>query len=104
MIRSCYIFYTITISRFASCLALDHISALYPNADTPFEDAVDVVNRLLPYHVFQHPNKDLDTIAKGDKGKRKATNQDLVDEITGMSLWQSLTSLVLIMRKKQNLH
>jgi len=32
--------------------------------------------------VFQHPNKDLDTIAKGDKGKRKAINQVLVDEIT----------------------
>lgn len=94
MIR-CYVFYIIIISRFASCLALDQISALYPNADTPFEDAADVVNRLLPYHVFQHPSKDLDTIERDNKGKSKATNQDLADEIAGTSPYPLCTILIL---------
>jgi len=71
--------------RFATNLALDQLSALYPNTDTSFEDAVDVVNRLLPYHIFQHPRDDLDAVVIGTihKGKGKATDSDLADEIEG---------------------
>jgi hypothetical protein len=71
--------------RFATNLALDQLSALYPNTDTSFEDAVDVVNRLLPYHIFQHPWDDLDAVVRGTihKGKGKATDSDLADEIEG---------------------
>lgn len=57
---------------------------LYPDVDTPFEDQVDVVNRLLPYHIFQYPKHDLD-IARGTKGKAKATEIDyLKEEIAGI--------------------
>lgn len=60
-------------------LSADHLMALFPDVDTPFEDAVDVVNRLLPYHVFQHPQIDLDAM-RGIKGKAKATEADLLKE------------------------
>jgi len=74
-----------TLRRFACSLALDHVSVLYPDVDTPFVDAVDVVHRLLPYHVFQHPKEDLDALVTGGtfKGKGKATNHYLHDEIKG---------------------
>jgi len=64
-------------------LALDQHSALYPNTDVPFEDAVDVVKRLLPYHIFQHPQQDCDVVTEGKihKGKGKATDHDLAKEV-----------------------
>ncbi|KAJ7783245.1 hypothetical protein B0H16DRAFT_1496076 [Mycena metata] len=56
-----------TAARVTARLAQDHSAVLNPDTDTPFSDATDVVNRLLPYHVFQQPREDLDR-----KGKRKA--------------------------------
>lgn len=50
------------------------MSALLPDTDSPFETVEDAVNRLLPYHVFQHPKEDT------GKGKRKATEEDLLKE------------------------
>ena len=55
------------------------MAALYPNVEAPFENPFDVVNRLLPYHVFQYPKK-------GFKGKAKArvdNINDSLNEITG---------------------
>lgn len=64
-------------------LASDHIQAMYPDVDSPFENEIDVVDRLLPYHIFQHPMHDLDS-ARGLKGKAKATEVDLLrEEIRG---------------------
>jgi len=60
--------------RIASCLASDHIAAILPDVDTPFRNVEDVIGRLLPYHVFQHPQEDI------RKGKRKATAEDLLKE------------------------
>ncbi|THH07231.1 hypothetical protein EW145_g3528 [Phellinidium pouzarii] len=60
-------------------LTMDQITALYPDADTPFEDEVDVIKRLLPYHIYQHPQHDLDEV-RGLKGKSKATEVDLLRE------------------------
>jgi hypothetical protein len=66
-------------------LATDHILALYPDADTPFVDEIDVVNRLLPYHVFQYPKDDLKAMMPNGKGKAKATPEDeLREELRGM--------------------
>ena len=59
----------------------------FPDTDTPFVDATDVVRRLLPYHIFQHPLDDLNgvTVDPSGKGKAKATGQDLLrEEIAGM--------------------
>ena len=57
---------------------------LYPDVDTPFENEFDVVNRLLPYHVYQHPKEDLDRIRHG-KGKERATAEDVLrEEIEGV--------------------
>lgn len=71
-------------------LAEDHHAALFPDVDEPFVDQVDVVKRLLPYHVFQLPHEDLDVpvqnrnLHQSHKGKRKATEEDLLrEEIAG---------------------
>lgn len=67
--------------RVASRLTTDHISALFPDVDSPFRDIEDVVDRLLPYHVFQHPGEDL---LKAGKGKRKATETEILrSEVAG---------------------
>ena len=70
-------------ARIAQQIAADQTAALQPDTETPFVDAADAVTRLLPYHVFQHPAEDLQTIT-GNKGKRKATEEDLLrEEIAG---------------------
>ncbi|KAH9017054.1 hypothetical protein EDB85DRAFT_2017500 [Lactarius pseudohatsudake] len=62
-------------SRVAAHLTTDHVSVLFPDINTPFQDAGDVVDRLLPYHVFQHPREDL---LKANKGKRRATETEIL--------------------------
>jgi hypothetical protein len=70
--------------RVASRLTTDHISALFPDVDSPFRGIEDVVDRLLPYHVFQHPREDL---LKVGKGKQKATETDILrSELEGASV------------------
>ncbi|RXW25624.1 hypothetical protein EST38_g267 [Candolleomyces aberdarensis] len=69
-----------TAARFASRLAQDQAAVLNPDVDTPFQDQLDVVNRLLPYHIFQQPKEDLDSVIYG-KGKGKAVDYDLGTEI-----------------------
>ncbi|RPD74198.1 hypothetical protein L226DRAFT_464222 [Lentinus tigrinus ALCF2SS1-7] len=75
-----------TATRVAARLAEDQRAALYPDVDNPFIDELDVVNRLLPYHVFQQPKEDLETLIQygtplpSRKGKRKATEEDLLRE------------------------
>ena len=71
-------------------LAEDHRAVLSPNVDEPFVDELDVVRRLLPYHVFQLPREDLEgllqngSVLPSRKGKRKATEEDLLrEEIAG---------------------
>ncbi|KZT11024.1 TPR-like protein [Laetiporus sulphureus 93-53] len=71
--------------RVASSLAADQMAVLYPDVDAPFSDAADAVRRLLPYHVFHHPKEDLEAFMKRpiftpQKGKRKATEEDLLRE------------------------
>ncbi|KAJ7462372.1 hypothetical protein B0H11DRAFT_1735387, partial [Mycena galericulata] len=56
---------TRTAARVAARLALDHAAVLSPDTETPFSDCIDVVNRLLPYHVFHQPREDLDRKGKG---------------------------------------
>ena len=51
--------------------------------DTPFADEIDVVNRLLPYHVFQQPREDLEGLIS-KKGKEKAVDQEWRDEFEGL--------------------
>ncbi|KAH9171997.1 hypothetical protein EDB89DRAFT_1968482 [Lactarius sanguifluus] len=62
-------------SRVATHLTTDHVSVLFPDINTPFQDVGDVVDRLLPYHVFQHPREDL---LKANKGKRRATETEIL--------------------------
>ncbi|KAF8210341.1 hypothetical protein K438DRAFT_1959622 [Mycena galopus ATCC 62051] len=65
----------------AARLAQDRALALTPDTETPFSDTLDVVNRLLPYHVFQQPKEDLDR-----KGKRKADDLEAEIEETKFAL------------------
>ena len=79
------------IHRIAAKVAEDQRAALFPDVDDPFVDEVDVVRRLLPFHVFQQPKEDLDALLQcgghpSRKGKRKATEEELLrEEIAGMS-------------------
>lgn len=71
-----------TTEGFASCLAADHAAVLNPDVDSPFVDAVDVVHRLLPYHVLQQPQEDLRIIAERRRAKGKGKAHDVIrDEI-----------------------
>ncbi|KAJ6593965.1 hypothetical protein B0H19DRAFT_1093070 [Mycena capillaripes] len=70
-----------TAARVASRLASDHAAVINPDTETPFSDSIDVVNRLLPYHVFQQPKEDLDR-----KGKRKADDLEAEIEETKFAL------------------
>lgn len=48
-----------TQARLRAQLQRDHERTLRPDTTTPFRDADDVVARLLPYHVWQLPERDL---------------------------------------------
>lgn len=77
------------LCRVAQRIAEDQMAVLQPDVETPFADAADVVRRLLPYHIFQHPAEDLHTLS-GRKGKRKATEEDLLrEEIAGSHTLQT---------------
>lgn len=57
---------------------------LNPDVDSPFVDAVDVVHRLLPYHVLQQPQEDLRIITERRRAKGKGKAYDVIrDEIEG---------------------
>ncbi|KAL0956552.1 hypothetical protein HGRIS_002689 [Hohenbuehelia grisea] len=64
-------------TSFKARIAADHAAVLQPDVDTPFTDAADVVKRLLPYHVYQQPQDDLEWLLNGGKGKRKATELEM---------------------------
>ncbi|KAJ7647250.1 hypothetical protein FB45DRAFT_821964 [Roridomyces roridus] len=61
-----------TAARVVTRLAQDHAAVLNPDTETPFTDCLDVVNRLLPYHVFLQPRDDLDRKGKGKAEELKA--------------------------------
>ena len=68
--------------RLHTRLVNDQSMALHPDVDSPFVDQLDVIRRLLPYHLFQHPKEDLDAVTTG-KGKEKAVEHDWREEIRG---------------------
>jgi hypothetical protein len=85
-------------------LTSDHISVLFPDVDTPFRDIDDVIDRLLPYHVFQHPKEDLLKVAKG---KGKATETEILqNELAGASFffWLKIPLLRSQLTQKPSLH
>lgn len=58
-----------------------------PDVDSPFVDAVDVVHRLLPYHVLQQPQEDLRTATDRRRAKGKGKAHDAIrDEIEGRKI------------------
>lgn len=86
-------------ARVASRLALDQPAVLNPDVDTPFTDHLDVVNRLLPYHVFQQPKEDLEYLLSGKgKGKGKGRQLDLQEEV------QETTFALECYRRRQAIH
>ncbi|EPQ57252.1 hypothetical protein GLOTRDRAFT_137623 [Gloeophyllum trabeum ATCC 11539] len=72
-----------TSAKITSSLAGDHLVTLFPDVDNPFVDGDDVVKRLLPYHVYQQPQEDLQYVMKAarwSKGKSKATEVSALRE------------------------
>jgi hypothetical protein len=69
--------------RFKERLTQDRAAVLQPDVDSSFVDELDVINRLLPYHIFQQPKDDLKrSISEIGKGKEKAD----CEEISGMKI------------------
>ncbi|KDR75844.1 hypothetical protein GALMADRAFT_248572 [Galerina marginata CBS 339.88] len=71
---------TQTINRVQSRLAQDQSMISHPDVDSPFIDEVDVMNRLLPFHLLQQPKEDLEMVVFG-KGKEKARDLGWKEEI-----------------------
>ncbi|KAI0036953.1 hypothetical protein K488DRAFT_81694 [Vararia minispora EC-137] len=61
-------------TRAIELLTADQAAAVSPDVDTAFSSVEDAVKRLLPYHIFQLPDKG------SGKGKRKATEVELIRE------------------------
>ncbi|KAJ2821951.1 hypothetical protein IWW50_004426 [Coemansia erecta] len=47
--------------RFGQALAMDHKMVQAPDWQTPFSGTRDMIQRLLPFHVFQYPDSAIDT-------------------------------------------
>ncbi|KAH7097045.1 hypothetical protein BKA62DRAFT_818767 [Auriculariales sp. MPI-PUGE-AT-0066] len=58
--------HTDTTKRVAAALAADQSLALYPDLDTPFQSETDKVHRLLPFHIFQQSQRDIDRVLNYD--------------------------------------
>ncbi|GFZ47141.1 hypothetical protein JCM24511_04884 [Saitozyma sp. JCM 24511] len=70
-------------------LAMDQQSTLYPPAPSPFTSYGDVVDRLLPYHIWQIHDEELDLDRGDEKAKHKERMEtheaaDLVRRIVGV--------------------
>lgn len=55
--------------RLQLALAMDQEATLYPPPPTAFSSYEDAVQRLLPYHVWQVYDEELDTWEKADVAK-----------------------------------
>ncbi|KAG7098616.1 hypothetical protein E1B28_000538 [Marasmius oreades] len=75
-----------TAARFVSRLAEDHAAALNPDVDSPFIDTVDIVKRLLPYHIYLNPKEDLKPLIFDRKGKSRADQLRKENEETKFAL------------------
>lgn len=56
--------------RYQLSLALDQSFTLYPPAPTKFTSFKDVVDRLLPYHIWQIHDEELACFNRGEKRER----------------------------------
>ncbi|KAJ2670916.1 hypothetical protein GGI25_005668 [Coemansia spiralis] len=50
--------------RFREALAMDHQMVQDPDWQTPFSGTRDIIQRLLPFHVFQYPDTAIDFVAE----------------------------------------
>ncbi len=62
--------------RFKERLTQDQAAVLQADVDSSFVDELDVINRLLPYHIFQQPKDDLMRLISG-KGKEKEDCEEI---------------------------
>ena len=48
------------IDRIYDSILSDHKAVTEPDYKTPFKSKQDVIDRLLPYHIYQYPKVDMD--------------------------------------------
>lgn len=70
------------LTRLNSRLAHDQRLISHPDVDSQFVDETDVIERLLPYHIFQQPKEDLGSTISG-KATANPAEVDLKEEIRG---------------------
>jgi hypothetical protein len=64
-----------TTIGFHLALAQDQVSTLYPDPPTAFESYEDVVQRLVPYHIWQTCDEELE----GQEGESEEKRKEKVD-------------------------
>ncbi|WVO15335.1 hypothetical protein L204_102991 [Cryptococcus depauperatus] len=65
-------------------LLLDQEATLYPPPPTRFQSFEDAVQRLLPYHIWQTYDDELDSWDKADVAKETEDAKDMIDRIKSL--------------------
>ena len=64
-----------TTTAYHYALAQDQLSTLYPDPPTAFQSYDDMVGRLVPYHIWQTCDEELEGYVGEDENKRKAREE-----------------------------
>ncbi|KAJ2036091.1 hypothetical protein GGH92_002697 [Coemansia sp. RSA 2673] len=71
--------------RFREALAMDHQLVQAPDWRTPFNGPRDVVQRLLPYHVFQYSDSAIESGIKNEEDKAEKSAVGLTQRLQALS-------------------
>lgn len=72
--------------KFQDALAMDHKMVQSPNWRQPFGDTRDVIQRLLPFHVFQYPDRAIEQgMEQAERGLERST-ASLTQRLQSLSL------------------
>ncbi|KAJ2888025.1 hypothetical protein IWW38_005015, partial [Coemansia aciculifera] len=72
--------------RFRVALAMDHQLVQAPDWRTPFADQRDVVQRLLPFHVFQYPDSAIESGVKMEEERAVRSAASLAPRLQAIAL------------------
>ncbi|KAJ2377507.1 hypothetical protein IW150_001340 [Coemansia sp. RSA 2607] len=71
--------------RFQEALAMDHRMVGEVDWHTPFSGTQDVIQRLLPYHIFQYPDTAIDAITNREEEKIEKSTDALSKRLQKLS-------------------
>ncbi|KAJ2612701.1 hypothetical protein H4S08_002584 [Coemansia sp. RSA 1365] len=71
--------------RFKEALAMDHQMVQSPDWRTPFNGTKDVIQRLLPFHVFQYHDNAIESAIRYEENQIQNSTDDLVQRISALA-------------------